>query len=340
LLGIVAPVLITATLFGGGAPGPAPIRHVRSADPPRVICLDVSVDRTAVAEGEWVRLTADGIATTFEPVSYAWSASAGNIVTPALFGDHTAVFDTSGLEPGTYMVSASVGGPLLFGVPSTPCSVDIAVRPRPLGGALQLRSDRAFVRLGEIVTLRATVTDARSGVDPRRLTWSSTSGGLDVHENVAFLDTTSTDAEIAVTVTDPETKASDSLRIGVQSGPVCGLPVLFDTWFEPNETALNESIRSGLDGAVRLVEGAEPDTVLVVSGLGQSDERPNAGDRRAEAARRYLERRWPAMASRIVVRSFAPLPAAPADARPNRRLAVGFTRREVLERGLAAERGR
>src|SRR5437762_7581538 len=84
-------------------------QHLEDSKPPRILCRGVHADKAEVVEGGWVRLAADGFATSFEPIRVEWSASAGHVVKPRLVLDRTYVLDNAlltlkGAGPGWVLV--------------------------------------------------------------------------------------------------------------------------------------------------------------------------------------------------------------------------------------------
>ncbi len=99
--------------------------------PPTIVC---SVDRSSVAAGEPVQVTATASSAEHDALTYSWSASGGNII-----GSGSSVeLVTTGLSTGRYTVTGRVGD----GHGGTAnCSVDVdAQAPTPLEMRLALHS--------------------------------------------------------------------------------------------------------------------------------------------------------------------------------------------------------
>jgi outer membrane protein OmpA-like peptidoglycan-associated protein len=189
-------------MFGGGAP---PV-------PPSAAC---SVQPTEVFAGEPVTGTATG--SNFNPkrtVKYNWNGTGVKVAG----SDASTQIDTSGLQPGSYQVSANLSDGSKNGVASCMARFDVK-QPRP--PVIACSSDPGTVRTGGTATIRSNA----SSPDNRRLTYSySASAG-----NVAGTDTTATlntgDAQPGrITVTcnvsdDRNLTASSSTMVNVEAPP-------------------------------------------------------------------------------------------------------------------------
>jgi outer membrane protein OmpA-like peptidoglycan-associated protein len=150
----------------------------RTVTPPRASC---SVQPSEVFTGEPVTATAEG--SDFNPkrtVQYNWSGSA---VKPGETGASTRI-DTTGLQSGSYQVTASLSDGSPSGVAS--CSARFTVKaPRP--PVISCSSDPASVAMGGT----STITSAASSPDGRRLTYSYTTsaGNITGNTSTAILDT-------------------------------------------------------------------------------------------------------------------------------------------------------
>jgi outer membrane protein OmpA-like peptidoglycan-associated protein len=124
--------------------------------PPTITC---SADRSSVFAGEKVHITTIASDPDGDPLTYTWRANAGQVV-----GNGAAVdFDTTGLAPGNYTVTARVddgrGG-------AADCSSTVEVKPVPpppqaskisdcaFGKALSTRIDNICKRILDDVALR------------------------------------------------------------------------------------------------------------------------------------------------------------------------------------------
>ena len=156
-------------MFGGAPPPP----------PPSAAC---SVDPTDVFAGEPVTAHANG--TGFDSkrtIKYDWNANQGVKISGT---DASATVDTSGLQPGTYKVSAKLSDGSKHGF--TSCSAGFSVKsPRP--PEISCSPDQGSLRAGNTATIRSNA----SSPDNRKLTYSySTSAGhISGTDVTATLDT-------------------------------------------------------------------------------------------------------------------------------------------------------
>ena len=103
------------TRFTVRPPAPPP------AQPPTVSC---SADRTTVQVGEIVNITAQARSPQNRPLTYTWTTTGGRVEGTG----PTVRFDTTGLQPGTYTVRATVTDDRTL---SAECSVQIVVTAPP-----------------------------------------------------------------------------------------------------------------------------------------------------------------------------------------------------------------
>jgi outer membrane protein OmpA-like peptidoglycan-associated protein len=147
-------------MFGGGEP---PL-------PPTASC---SVQPTEVFAGETVTATASG--SNFNPkrtVTYSWN---GTGVKVAGSGSSTQI-DTTGLQPGAYVVTANLSDGRKNG--STSCSARFTVKePRP--PTVSCSADPERVRTGG----SSTIHSSASSPDGRRLIYSYTANAGDISGN-------------------------------------------------------------------------------------------------------------------------------------------------------------
>jgi outer membrane protein OmpA-like peptidoglycan-associated protein len=150
----------------------------RTVTPPSAAC---SIQPTEVFAGELVTATAAG--SNFNPkrtVQYNWSGSG---MKPGATGASTQI-DTTGLPPGSYVVTANLSDGRENGVAS--CSARFSVKaPRP--PMISCLSDPASVAMGGT----STITSTASSPDGRRLTYSYTTsaGNITGNTSTASLDT-------------------------------------------------------------------------------------------------------------------------------------------------------
>jgi outer membrane protein OmpA-like peptidoglycan-associated protein/opacity protein-like surface antigen len=147
-------------MFGGEAP------HV----PPTAAC---SVQPTEVFAGESVTATASG--SNFNPkrtVTYSWNGT-GVKVTGS---DASTQIDTTGLQPGSYAVTANLNEGGKHGFAS--CSARFTVK-EPHPPVISCSADPASVRMGGT----STINSRASSPDGRRLTYSYTASAGEISGN-------------------------------------------------------------------------------------------------------------------------------------------------------------
>ena len=199
--------LSAGIVFRFGSMGPPPV-------PPSAAC---SVEPTEVFAGESVTATASG--SNFNPkriVTYNWN---GTGVRVAGSGSSTQI-DTTGLEPGSYGVTASLSDGSKNGVAS--CSAKFIVRqPRP--PVISCSSNPASVQTGGT----STITSIARSPDGRRLSYNYASSAGDISGNNATATLNTRDAQPgAITVTcnvsddrNPPLTASSTTIVNVEAPP-------------------------------------------------------------------------------------------------------------------------
>jgi outer membrane protein OmpA-like peptidoglycan-associated protein len=191
-------------MFGGGAP-PAP---------PSAAC---SIQPTEVFAGETVTATASGA--SFNPkrtIKYNWSGSgvkvAGN--------DASTQIDTTGLQPGSYVVSSNLSDGTKNG--SASCSARFTVKePRP--PVISCSADPGSVRTGGT----STINSHGSSPDGRRLSYSysASAGDISGTGETATLNTRGAQpGRITVTCNinddrNPALTASSTTMVNVEAPP-------------------------------------------------------------------------------------------------------------------------
>jgi outer membrane protein OmpA-like peptidoglycan-associated protein len=191
-------------MFGGGEP----------TVPPSAVC---SVQPTAVFAGESATATASG--SNFNPkrtVTYSWNAT--NIKIPG--GDASAQIDTTGLQPGPYVVTANLSDGSKRGIAS--CSASFAVK-QPHPPVISCSPDPGTVLTGGT----STISSNASSPDGRRLIYSYTASAGDISGNGSSATLNTRDAQpgtITVTcnVADdrvPALTSSSTAAVLVQAPP-------------------------------------------------------------------------------------------------------------------------
>lgn len=187
--------------------------------PPMAAC---TVQPAELFAGEPATATATG--SNFNPkrtVVYKWSGAGVNAAeTGASTPAASTQIDTSGLQPGSYQVTASLSDGSKIGVAS--CSARLTVdAPRP--PVISCASDPVSVPVGGT----STISSNASSPDRRRLTYSyaASSGTVTGNGTTAVLDTSSAQPG-TITITcnvgddrNPQLMASSSTTVMVQTPP-------------------------------------------------------------------------------------------------------------------------
>jgi hypothetical protein len=166
-----------------------------------ITCL---ADQTSVVEGNSLTLRAE----TSDPdrfpwggdddkLTLSWQASQGRITQQ----NGSATFDSTGLNPGTYQVTAEVDDRKL----TTTCTFDITVQKNALAPTVACEPGNVFVTSGQTTTLRANASDPNN--DRLNYTWSI--DGENVTNNQPSFNFGSAGRSlgahsVAVRVTDPD----------------------------------------------------------------------------------------------------------------------------------------
>ncbi len=191
-------------MFGGGAPPPLP-------------SAGCSVQPTEVFAGEPVTATASG--SDFNPkrtVTYSWSGTGVKVAG----SDASTQVDTTGLQPGSYGVTATLSDGRKNGVAS--CNARFTVKqPRP--PVIACSSDPGSVTTGGTSAIRSTA----SSPDDRKLSYSyaASAGEISGNDATATLNTQGAQpGRITVTcnVSDdrnPPLTASSTTMVDVEAPP-------------------------------------------------------------------------------------------------------------------------
>jgi outer membrane protein OmpA-like peptidoglycan-associated protein len=191
-------------MFGGGAP---PV-------PPSAAC---AVQPTEVFAGETVTATASGSNfNSKRTVTYSWNATGVKVAG----SEASTQIDTTGLQPGSYAVTANLSDGRKNG--SASCSARFTVKePRP--PVISCSADPASVRMGG----NSTITSRASSADGRRLTYSYTASSGEISGNGDTATLNSRGAQPGgITVTcnanddrNPPLTASSTTMVNVQAPP-------------------------------------------------------------------------------------------------------------------------
>ena len=191
-------------MFGGGAP---PL-------PPSAAC---SIQPTEVFAGETVTVTASG--SNFNPkrtVTYNWNGTGVKVAG----SDASTQIDTTGLQPGSYVVTANLSDGRKNGTAS--CSARFTVKePRP--PVISCTADPASVQIGGTSTIKSNA----SSPDGRRVSYSYTTSAGEISGNgdTAALNTRGAQpGPITVTCNvgddrNPPLTASSNTMVNVEAPP-------------------------------------------------------------------------------------------------------------------------
>jgi outer membrane protein OmpA-like peptidoglycan-associated protein len=184
---------------------------------PVIPSASCSVEPSEVFAAETVTVTATG--SNFDPkrtVVYSWSGSGMNVTGRGV----STQIDTSGLQPGPYVVTANLNDGRKMGVAS--CNARFVVKmPHP--PVIACSSNPASVPPGGT----STITSDASSPDGRRLTYSYTSNAGDITANNATATLNTGSAQpgaitVACNVSDdrnPALTASSTTSVNVEAPP-------------------------------------------------------------------------------------------------------------------------
>lgn len=199
--------LSAGIVFRFGSMGPPPV-------PPGAAC---SVQPTEVFAGETVTATASG--SNFNPkrtVTYNWNGTGVKVAG----SDASTQIDTTGLQPGSYVVTANLSDGRKNGTAS--CSARFTVKePRP--PVISCLADPASVQMGGT----STITSSASSPDGRRVIYSYTASAGDISGNNATATLNTRGAQPGrITVTcnvsddrNPPLTASSTTTVNVEAPP-------------------------------------------------------------------------------------------------------------------------
>jgi outer membrane protein OmpA-like peptidoglycan-associated protein len=133
--------------------------HRKVNRPPTVEC---AVDRATVTEGDSATVRVEVMDEDDDTLSVNWRTSGGRLTQQ----ENAAVFDSTGLEPGRYTVTAEVSD----GTSTATCTSDITVEKRKLPPTVTCQPGTVTIVEGESATLRAQASDPNN--DPLTYTWT------------------------------------------------------------------------------------------------------------------------------------------------------------------------
>lgn len=179
--------------------------------PPTVSC---DPTQATVTERDSVTVNASVIDVDDDDLTITWTASGGRVRS----NNRSAVFDSTGLNPGRYTVKADVTD----GDGATAsCSADINVSKRNQAPTIQCQNQRRSVQVGQSITLTANASDPNG--DTLRWTWE-VNGQRVPNDSGSFVFGTAGRSpgnyRVKVTVTDPDGEsASCEFNVSVSRKP-------------------------------------------------------------------------------------------------------------------------
>lgn len=134
-------------------------------EPPTIEC---AADSRTVTEGDTLRITPTVVDPDDDTLTIQWTASGGTVTEQG----NVAVFDSTGLDPGTYTIRGEVSD----GEHTAVCTVDVTVEKRRLPPTISCDPSTMSVTEGESITLQARASDPNDDA----LTYSWTVNGQSV----------------------------------------------------------------------------------------------------------------------------------------------------------------
>jgi outer membrane immunogenic protein len=278
--------------FGHEEPPPPP----PPVNGPPVASCSANPNMVVAGTGDIVIVRANASDPDNDPLSYAWSATGGNVA-----GSGSEVrWNSAGVAPGTYTVTASVNDGHGHTVS---CSSDITVNPPPNRRPIvSCSASKNSVVSGEPVTITATASDPDG--DPLTYSWTTSSGRISGSGPTAQLDTTNAQGAATVTVTVDDGRggtASCSSTIDVRPRSLTLRSVYFVVG-QPTKKNPNAGLLASQQQTLQTVArdfksylSVKPDARLMLDGY--ADIRPYRGgkdnndaltQRRADRAKSYL----------------------------------------------------
>jgi outer membrane protein OmpA-like peptidoglycan-associated protein len=228
--------------------------------PPTIEC---SADKATVIEGDPATVKVTVMDEDDDTLTVNWKTSGGKLTQQ----ENAAVFDSTGLTPGKYTVTAEVND----GETTASCSSDITVEKRKLPPTVSCQPGTATLTEGESTTLRAQASDPNNDA----LTYSWTVDGQSVTNNQPEFVFGSTGRAfgahtVNVTVTDVDGMTAN-----------CGFSVTVNQ--RPNHPptvslSLDKSDVYMCDTITAVAQGADPDNdTLTYSWTVDGQQRPETG---------------------------------------------------------------
>ena len=127
--------------------------------PPTLNCI---AEPTTITEGESTTIQTNASDSESRPLSFDWQADEGKLTQQ----NGSAIFDSTGLSPGTY----SVGVDVRDQKNQVSCSVEVTVEKRKLAPTVTCEPSNLEVTEGQSITLEAKASDPND--DPLNYSWS------------------------------------------------------------------------------------------------------------------------------------------------------------------------
>jgi hypothetical protein len=292
-----------------------------------------AVDSSPIMQGKTANVSA--VVSDFDlgTVAYSWSTSGGKVTGSG----STVVFDSAGVDPGTYTVTAKVSDKA--GLQAT-CSANVVVEavpvpppPKPNSNpTVSCSVDRASLMEGESTRVHATASDPDG--DPLTYEWTTSAGrltgtGADVTFNSAGVPAGTT-VIVGVMVSDGRGgTANCSSTIQINALPLKPQPQsisCLSAGFPHNLARINNVDKACLDD-VSLKMQNDPRSTLTITGYSDASEAAAKAlaKKRAESAKDYLVKGQKLDPGRISVQSADPLKGNGDDEqKSNRRVEIVF----------------
>jgi len=282
-------------LLGVAPPGP----------PPSAVC---SAEPTEVYAGETVNVTARP--SNFNPkrtLSYAWSGSGGKLSGK----DSRATVDTTGLNPGSYTVGATITDGHKG---EASCRASFSIKERPKNPPqISCSASPRSVQAGTPATVTCTCSSPDNAPDypvsASISNWSATGGRISGSGNTATLDTTGASAgpiTASATCTDSRglsSRATASVNVEVPPPPPQASK-LNEIGFARNSARVDNTAKAILDDvALRLQREADARAVLVGYADPKELKATTLAAQRAANAKEYLTKEKGIDPSRIETRT-------------------------------------
>ncbi|MBI4444527.1 MAG: PKD domain-containing protein [Acidobacteria bacterium] len=207
-------------------------------EPPAIEC---TAERNTVTEGESVTVRAIATDPDDDELTITWKTSGGKITQQ----NGSATFDSTGLAPGRYTITAEVTD----GEHTATCSVDVTVEKRKMAPTITCEPSVTSVTEGESVTLRARASDPNN--DPLTYSWT-VDGQAVTNDAPEFVFGTAGrtvgDHTVRVTVTDVDgMSASCDFRVTINRRP--NRPPTVSLTLDKNEVFAGETVNATAQGS-------------------------------------------------------------------------------------------